>query len=365
MTKVRPYFSIIVPCYNQGHFLTKAIESVRSQSFKDWELIIVNDGSNDNTQTLGENFSAIDSRIQIFSQTNLGLSMARNAGLRIAKGQVINFLDADDWFLDNCLSEVSIAFKRSSSDIIITGYEYHLERHILHVHNFNSIELKNSQFRFGNLAPPVAFFTKQIVINSIGDFDPFLKSCEDWDYWIRASKSRFKFFGAAKALVAYRYVKGSMSKQPRQMYEALNVVSRKAITIDNVQISKGLFNVHLSEIVKQNFLKCLGVNLYQGKVEESILWYIEESQIWNWVLTVDDWKNLSSNLSFKYFNSLELINPLFKETAPNIGRFLSSIGYSEKEVKKIIRGVFLPQLRILNHIKYGKIIGMALNKIRF
>jgi glycosyltransferase involved in cell wall biosynthesis len=96
-----PFFSIILPTYNRAHLLPKAIESVIGQTFTDWELIVVDDGSTDNTKELIESFN--ESRIHYIFQTNQERSAARNNGISKAKGEYICFLDSDDYFLENKL----------------------------------------------------------------------------------------------------------------------------------------------------------------------------------------------------------------------------------------------------------------------
>lgn len=99
-----PIFSIIVPCYNQGQYLASSIGSVCSQGFESWELIVINDGSSDNTAEIITKFSANDNRIKGINQENKGLSGARNSGLEFANGEYLLFLDSDDWLLEDCLS---------------------------------------------------------------------------------------------------------------------------------------------------------------------------------------------------------------------------------------------------------------------
>lgn len=98
---LNPFFSVIVPTYNRVHFLSTTIESVLYQTFNDWELIIVDDGSTDNTKELIEKYT--DSRIRYIWQENQERSAARNNGISISKGQYICFLDSDDYFLKNRL----------------------------------------------------------------------------------------------------------------------------------------------------------------------------------------------------------------------------------------------------------------------
>lgn len=99
-------FSIIIPTYNRAHMLPKTIESVINQTFSDWELIIVDDGSTDNTKVLIEEFIEKDARIKYIYQENAERSAARNNGIENASGEYICFLDSDDWYLENHLSRI-------------------------------------------------------------------------------------------------------------------------------------------------------------------------------------------------------------------------------------------------------------------
>jgi glycosyltransferase involved in cell wall biosynthesis len=98
-----PHFSIIIPTYNRANMLSSSIESVLNQTFNDWELIVVDDGSTDNTKELMGSFIQKDPRIKYIYQENSERSAARNFGIKNAKGQYICFLDSDDVYLDNNL----------------------------------------------------------------------------------------------------------------------------------------------------------------------------------------------------------------------------------------------------------------------
>ena len=88
--------SIIVPCYNQAQYFTEALQSVLDQTYKNWECILVNDGSTDHTEEIALEWSKIDDRFVYIKKENGGLSSARNSGIEIAKGDYLQFLDADD-----------------------------------------------------------------------------------------------------------------------------------------------------------------------------------------------------------------------------------------------------------------------------
>ena len=118
-------FSIIIPVYNAGEHLCQCIESVINQTFQDWELILVNDGSNDNSLSICQDFATKDSRIRVCNKPNGGVSSARNRGLQEARGGWITFMDADDWLDDDALKIYYDAAQRTGADIIKTGYRFH------------------------------------------------------------------------------------------------------------------------------------------------------------------------------------------------------------------------------------------------
>lgn len=102
-----PRFSVIIPTYNRGHMITETLTSVQQQSFKDWECILVDDGSTDNTKEVVATVAACDKRIKYVYQENAERSVARNNGIRHASGEYICFLDSDDQYCSDYLDELS------------------------------------------------------------------------------------------------------------------------------------------------------------------------------------------------------------------------------------------------------------------
>ena len=100
-------FSVVIPVYNVEHFLRDCLESVLNQSFADWEAVCVNDGSTDGSAAILEEYTEKDSRFKVLSQPNGGLSAARNAGLKVAQGEYVIFLDSDDWLEPHALQTLS------------------------------------------------------------------------------------------------------------------------------------------------------------------------------------------------------------------------------------------------------------------
>lgn len=123
---MNPQISVIVPIYNVEQYLPVCIESILAQTFPDWEMILVNDGSPDNSWQICQQYRQQDSRIRLVTKENGGLSSARNAGLEVARGQYVMFVDSDDYVEPDCLESAYTAICRAGADLYIGGfYEYY------------------------------------------------------------------------------------------------------------------------------------------------------------------------------------------------------------------------------------------------
>ena len=116
-----PKDSIIVPIYNNEHYLADTLESIRVQSFTDFEVIVINDGSVDNSEAVIDTFVEKDSRFIKISQENQGVSAARNAGLKIARGEYIGFADGDDTLPQGALQAMDNIARNYPCELIIGG----------------------------------------------------------------------------------------------------------------------------------------------------------------------------------------------------------------------------------------------------
>jgi len=114
--------SIIVPVYQVGKYLRRCLDSIVNQTYKNLEIILVEDGSSDNSPAICEEYAQKDGRIKVFYQKNQGASVARNQGLDVATGKYIGFVDSDDWIEPNMYEELSFALVNSNADVAVTGY---------------------------------------------------------------------------------------------------------------------------------------------------------------------------------------------------------------------------------------------------
>ena len=118
---MRPLFSIVVPCYNQAEFLDEALQSVLNQSIANWECLVVNDGSPDDTKKIAAVWTKKDSRFKYLEKSNGGLVSARNHGIENALGEFILPLDADDKIASNYLANALQAFESNGNLKIVYG----------------------------------------------------------------------------------------------------------------------------------------------------------------------------------------------------------------------------------------------------
>lgn len=112
--------SVIIPVYNSEKFLKRCVNSLRKQTLKEIEMIFINDGSTDNSLSILKSFEKIDNRIKIINQENSGPSIARNNGIKIAKGEYISFVDSDDWLDINMYKEMLELAHKSKADVVIS-----------------------------------------------------------------------------------------------------------------------------------------------------------------------------------------------------------------------------------------------------
>ena len=198
-----PLVSVIIPTYNRGWIVKEAIDTVLEQDFTDFELIVVDDGSTDNTPEILREFG---SDIQVIMQSNRGVSAARNRGIQASAGRWIAFLDSDDLWLPQKLSR-QVDFFRSQPDALICQTEEQWVRNGVRV-NPKTRHRKGSGMIFERslelcLVSPSAVMIRKRLFNDVGLFDESLPACEDYDLWLRIS-CRFPVYLIDKPLIIKR-----------------------------------------------------------------------------------------------------------------------------------------------------------------
>jgi glycosyltransferase involved in cell wall biosynthesis len=247
----RPTVSIIIPTYDYAQLISQALESVQSQSYEEWECVVVDDGSTDNTEDVVASYSKQDPRIRFIRQANQRQAAARNTGIKNSAGTYIQFLDADDLIEPRKL-ELQVAYLEQHPEVDITysGVRYFTADHVderLLSRQYSSWEGAGAWMPEitgeGKVILPVLLRNNIMVVNSpllrrrvvdqVGLFDVGLTPVEDWDYWIRCAAKgltfRFHDFAESRALVRAHDM--SSSKDQRRMLRATLLMRQKLATL--------------------------------------------------------------------------------------------------------------------------------------
>ncbi len=195
--------SVIIPTYNRGWAIGDAVDSVLAQDYREFELIVVDDGSTDNTPEILDAYRGI---IKVFRQENKGVSAARNRGIAEASGRFIAFLDSDDLWLTQKLSR-QVEFFNTTPDALICQTEEVWIRNGVRV-NPKKRHRKPSGMIFEPslalcLVSPSAVMIRRSLLEIVGNFDETLPACEDYDLWLRIS-CRFPVYRIDTPLIIKR-----------------------------------------------------------------------------------------------------------------------------------------------------------------
>jgi glycosyltransferase involved in cell wall biosynthesis len=233
-----PLISIIIPSYNHGKYLQTAISSIKQQNYPAIEIIVVDDGSDDNTKTVClENWS-----IKYVYQHNQGLSSARNTGIRHSNGDFLVFLDADDWLLENALQTNYHYIKQASDVAFVSGghlkvYEDEgiVKESISYVQSDHYIKLLQGNY----IGMHGAVMYRKWVFEKF-TFDITLKSCEDYDLYLKIARI-YPVIHHTNIIAAYRLHLDSMSSNiPSMLLNVFKVLDRQKNEVKNESEYKAL-----------------------------------------------------------------------------------------------------------------------------
>lgn len=226
-----PAVSVIMPAYNVEAYLAASIESVLAQTFHDWEIVIVDDGSTDATGSIADAYAARDPRIRVVHQSNGGLAAARNTAMRHARGHTFALLDSDDLWDPDFLTAQMGMFAGSPDVAIVTANARNMGGPFDGKPARPWPDKRPQPDLAGILRDEEAVFIMSVfrrsVYEAIGGFDERMRSNEDYDYWLRAAAAGFRFVRNDSPLGDYRRRDDSLSANDVRMLTGLLFVYRK------------------------------------------------------------------------------------------------------------------------------------------
>lgn len=198
-------FSVIIPCYNQGQYLAQAIESVLDQTLKPKEIIVIDDGSTDNSADVARSYK--NQGVRLIQQVNKGLSSARNTGIMNATGEYIFPLDADDMMAENCLERVADVIAQTGADIVAPSFkEFGISNALVILSPNPTLQ----DFQKGNM---IGYFSaiRRSALLEVGGYSPRMTyGYEDYHLWINLLSRGKKLVTIPEVLLLYRTKQQSM-----------------------------------------------------------------------------------------------------------------------------------------------------------
>ncbi|MGZ9735425.1 glycosyltransferase family 2 protein [Flavobacterium sp. GNP002] len=249
-----PIVSIIVPCYNQAYFLKESLQSVLDQSYAHWECIIVNDGSPDDTAIVAKQWCERNVRFQYVEQSNGGLSSARNAGIRVAKGEFILPLDADDILDVDYLMKTVPELEQNRKLGIVSCYTRFFKNTI--ADSFHELKPQGDRtiyLHYVNQLVATSLYRKECW-SAVGGYDETMKKgFEDWEFWLNVTKRSWDFKIIPEFLFYYRKAQQSMLMQTIESHAE--------------DVKQYIFTKH-KELYIKDFDNCMEVLFYELKVQK-------------------------------------------------------------------------------------------------
>jgi glycosyltransferase involved in cell wall biosynthesis len=293
--------SVIIPCYNHGTYLPEAIESVINQSYKNFEIIVIDDGSIDNTKEVCNNYPIV----KYIYQKNAGLSAARNTGIKYSSGAYLVFLDADDWLLENAFeSNLDILINNNDIAFVSGGHKLFYEpEDKTWIVQKEIVKSSYSSLLEGNYIGMHATVMYQRWVFNTFEFDTSLRYCEDYDLYLKIAR-KHPISHHTSLIAVYRIHDNNMSSNYSEMMKyALLVLSNNKkelrTPIEEVSNNNGIsfwksyysekiFNHLRGQLYSGNYnfnkdeIKCLKNNnpiLYKKFKTEKYFYYFLKSKI--------------------------------------------------------------------------------------
>ncbi|MDD5217909.1 MAG: glycosyltransferase [Candidatus Omnitrophica bacterium] len=308
-----PSVSVIIPTFNRVAFLKDAIASVMAQSFTDWELIVVDDGSTDATPIVLQNYIEQDHRIRSIWTSNNGVAKARSLGIEAAKGKYISFLDDDDYYLPGKLESQFKHLEDNPSLMFVYGYA-----EVVDVKNdYLKMAPRNPAHSFHDLICdsvilPTSVLVRKVVLDEFGGFRAGLKTCEDYDLWLRiAHKYPFAFY--PEIVSRYRRHDSNITHNIYQIYSDENRVRQHLLLITRNKTERKM----IRESIKRSSTRFFGIasQLAESKNYKEALRFYESALLLNPLVSFQiSWmskRNVLLKLIYPYLSLFYCVLMLF------------------------------------------------------
>ena len=254
---IMPLVSVIMSVYNGEEFLKRAMDSILTQTFTNFEFIIIDDGSSDNSLNILEEYAKNDNRIKIVSQKNIGLTKSLNIGIKLASGKYIARQDADDVSLSQRL-EKQVDFLEKNEDIVLLGTnQYEIDGEVIYTGKYFDIETINKiVYLYNPIVHTSAMFRRDFCVD-ISLYDESFTTSQDFEAWMRLAK--FGKIAMLDDILVKRYIGNesiTATKKYKQVYNGYRARKKHNVALKSI-VKYTLLHFIISSIPKSliQFLK--------------------------------------------------------------------------------------------------------------
>ena len=262
-----PEVSVIIPTYNSAKYLVEAVDSVLAQTFRDFEVLVIDDGSTDDTEAVMREYA---SSVRYIKQENRGVSRARNRGIEESRGRWVAFLDADDTWRPNKLERQALALEKHSGYracySAYTTVDSQLVPIGVTVSRRSGSALEDLLTVGNSVGTPSTVMCELSLFAAAGRFDPALSQCADWDMWIRLA-AHTDFLYLDTPLVAYRKHPGNMSHSAPLLERDSLLVLEKGYQMSGVPAS---LRARRRAAFARNYMVLAGTYFHVGRYRDFV-----------------------------------------------------------------------------------------------
>lgn len=337
--------SVIVPVYNVERYLPRCIESILKQTYQNIELILVDDGSPDRSGAICDYYAQKDKRIRVIHKENGGVSSARNAGLDVAKGKFINFVDGDDWIPNDSLEKLYYAMQKSDAQLLVGCYdqrEGHVYKHQIdnQVINVKNASQKDKEIFLHSSKylemPVLKLFLNSILTEHHIRFDTTVKlgedSCFCFSYLLHCDKI------CIISDIVYHYNKLVPNSATHKKYDFSDRMKWRLLTLNKYSLLIGKFNFSNEEkntlVSYRAYNDVLGLAIIAIREKKETLIESIIKTFYDFIMLDDKWLSVAPFDKLKdivLYNNYENISDKFKE---NVNEKTSFIKKIKSKIKK-------------------------------
>lgn len=314
--------SIVIPVYNIKEYLTKCVISLENQTYKNIEIILVNDGSKDGSEKICEQLKEKYNNIKVFHKVNSGVSSARNLGIEKSNGKYITFIDGDDWVEKNYIETLYNALKKYNVEVSAIGFIYqfgHKSKTLKITDNIEVLSNKETLNQSCDEKKPWVGFAcgklllKDILLKNKIRFDEEIKICEDSLFWYNVFDNVEKVVKLPENLYNYRIRLNSATSlvgKSDKLLEDKILAFEKALLLAKEKYSNTEFEYRIRKKLVSTYISYLSVLILNKKYDKSLKGVLTKIENKNII------KDLSISLKLRYY--LILISPKLLYLLENI-----------------------------------------------